>query len=140
MTFGLTRMMGRGLVAAALIVLAAGCGGAAAQASPSPSPTASPVAQSSPSGTPSPEPALWRVDGYIVNQSGKPLKDVCIVIGPNGCQQFSPHTDARGYWFIDVAVGRAAFDFSFELPGYKPAIRHIVPTGPIQYNVVLDNE
>ena len=129
-------MIGRGLVAAA-VILPIACGGAPAASSPSPS--ASTVAANA-SATPSVEPGLWRIEGYVVNQSGKPVKDVCVWVGPNGCKQFSPHTDDRGHWQLDVAVGRATFDFTFEIPGYKTAKWSITPTGPITYNLVLDNE
>ena len=129
-------MIGRGLVAAA-VILPIACGGAPAASSPSPS--ASTVAANA-SATPSVEPGLWRIEGYVVNQSGKPVKDVCVWVGPNGCKQFSPHTDDRGHWQLDVAVGRATFDFTFEIPGYKTQKWSITPTGPITYNLVLDNE
>ena len=129
-------MIGRGLVAAA-VILPIACGGAPAASSPSPS--ASTVAANA-SATPSVEPGLWRIEGYVVNQSGKPVKDVCVWVGPNGCKQFSPHTDARGHWQLDVAVGRATFDFTFEMPGFKTAKWSITPTGPTTYNLVLDNE
>jgi len=130
-------MMGRGLLAAALILSA--CGGAPA-AAPSPSPSASPTTVANASATPTVEPGLWRIEGWVVNQAGKPVKDVCVWVGPNGCRQVSPHTDDRGHWQLDVAVGRATFDFTFEIKGYKTAKWSITPTGPMTYNLVLDNE
>jgi len=129
-------MIGRGLVAAA-VILPIACGGAPAASSPSPSASATAVANAS--ATPTVEPGLWRIEGYVVNQSGKPVKDVCVWVGPNGCKQFSPHTDDRGHWQLDVAVGRATFDFTFEMPGFKTAKWSITPTGPTTYNLVLDN-
>ena len=136
MTFGLSRMMGRGVIAAALILSA--CGGAPAATSPSP--TVSATAQANASSTPTVEAGLWRIEGYVVNQAGKPVKDVCVWVGPNGCRQFSPHTDDRGHWQLDVAVGHATFDFTFEMPGYKTQKWTITPTGPITQFTVLDNE
>jgi hypothetical protein len=135
-TFGLTKMMGRGLLAAALVVPAAACSGLPAAASPSPTIAVA----ASPSATPTAEPGLWRIEGYVVNQAGQPLKDVCVVVGPNGCRQVSPHTDARGHWFLDVAEGRTSFDFHFVIPGYVPQDWHVTPVGPTQYNLVLDRE
>src|SRR5439155_17096676 len=69
--------------------------------------------------TPSPQPGLWRVEGYVVDESGNPLKNVCVVIGPRGCQKYSPHTNEQGHYFLDVAatdVG-TSFNFYFETPG-----------------------
>ena len=90
--------------------------------------------------TPSPQPGLWRIDGYVVDEAGKPLKDVCVT-GPRGCFPYTPHTDERGYWFIDVAQPTngitTTFDFYFEMPGRETVWWHFVPTGPIEFNVVL---
>ena len=133
-------MMGRGVIAAALILsLAAACGGGAT-ASPSPSVSATTAVNASPTPTATVEAGLWRIEGFVVNQSGKPVKDVCVWVGPNGCRQVSPHTDDRGHWQLDVAVGRATFDFTFEIKGYKTAKWSITPTGPMTYNLVLDDE
>ncbi|HYL50587.1 MAG TPA: hypothetical protein VEZ15_01345 [Acidimicrobiia bacterium] len=142
MTFGLTQMMGRGLLAAALVALLAACNSAPAVVSPSPSPTPTiaVVASPSASATPTAEPGLWRIEGYVVNEAGQPMQDVCVVVGPNGCRQFSPHTDAKGHWFLDIAVGQATFDFHFVTPGYVTQDWHVTPVGPTQYNLVMDKE
>jgi hypothetical protein len=89
--------------------------------------------------TPSPQPGLWRVEGYVVDESGNPLKSVCVVVGPHGCQKFSPHTDEQGHYFLDVAatdVG-TSFDFYFETPGRETVWWHFTPTGPTEFNAVL---
>jgi hypothetical protein len=99
---------------------------------PSPPPSATP--------TPSPQPGLWRVEGYVVDESGNPLKNVCVVVGPHGCQKYSPHTDEQGHYFLDVAAGKdvtTAFDFYFEMPGRHTVWWHFTPGGPIEFNVVL---
>ncbi len=98
-------------------------------ATPSPAPEAT--------ATPAPQPGLWRIDGYVVDEDGAPLKAVCVVIGPRGCQPFSPHTDERGYWFIDIAEGTSTFDFYFEMPGFNTVWWHTTPTGPTTHNVML---
>ena len=106
-------------------------------ASASVAPPATP-AQATP--TPTPQPGLWRVEGYVVDEKGNPLKDVCVVIGPRGCQRFSPHTDERGHYYLDVAASKevtTAFDFYFEMPGRETVWWHFVPGGPIEFNVVL---
>lgn len=90
-----------------------------------------------PTATASPQPGLWRVDGYVVDEDGAPLAGVCVVIGPRGCQQWSPHTDDRGYWFIDIAEGHTIFDFYFEMPGKKTVWWHTIPEGPTEFNVKL---
>jgi hypothetical protein len=106
---------------------------ASASVSP-PSPAAAATA------TPSPQPGLWRVQGYVVDESGNPLKSVCVVVGPHGCQKFSPHTDDRGHYFLDVAAAtdvKTSFDFYFEMPGRETVWWHFTPDGPIEFNVVL---
>ena len=104
----------------------------ASVAPPSPPPAATPTA--------SPQPGLWRVQGYVVDEAGSPLKNVCVVVGPHGCQKFSPHTDEQGHYFLDVAASKdvtTAFDFYFEMPGRETVWWHFVPGGPIEFNVVL---
>ena len=99
---------------------------------PTPPPSATPTA--------SPQPGLWRVEGYVVDESGNPLKNVCVVVGPRGCQKYSPHTDDQGHYFLDVAASKdvpTAFDFYFETPGRETVWWHFVPGGPIEFNVVL---
>ena len=90
--------------------------------------------------TPSPQPGLWRVEGYVIDESGNPLKNVCVVVGPHGCQKFSPHTDEQGHYFLDVAAAtdvKTSFDFYFETPGRETVWWHFTPDGPIEFNVVL---
>jgi len=90
--------------------------------------------------TPSPQPGLWRVEGYVIDESGNPLKNVCVVVGPRGCQKFSPHTDEQGHYFLDVAAAtevKTSFDFYFETPGRETVWWHFTPTGPTEFNVVL---
>lgn len=87
--------------------------------------------------TPTPEPAVWRLQGYVVDEDGKPIASACVVIGAKGCQTWSPHTDERGHYFIDIAHGKTVFDFYFEMPGYKTVWWHVQPEGPTEFNVVL---
>lgn len=97
---------------------------------PSPAPRAKP--------TPSPEPGLWRIQGYVVDEDGKPLDAVCVVIGPNGCQPFSLRTDQAGHWFIDVGDGGGTgFNFYFEMPGRQTVWWQVRPQGPMEHNVIL---
>jgi hypothetical protein len=100
-------------------------------ATPTPRPEATP--------TPTPDPALWRIQGYVVDEDGKPLEAVCVVVGPHGCQRYSPHTDENGHYFLDVAHGEVttSFDFYFEMPGYKTVWWNVAPNGPTEFNVVL---
>ncbi|MDQ2915088.1 MAG: hypothetical protein M3T56_17835 [Chloroflexota bacterium] len=89
-----------------------------------------------------PEPGLWRLSGYIVDESGKPIENVCVVIGPVACQQYSPHTDERGHYFVDIAaVGSQTllqdFDFFFEIPGRQTVWLRLTPTGATTFNAVL---
>jgi len=100
-------------------------------ATPTPKPAATP--------TPTPDPAMWRIQGYVVDEAGKPLEAVCVVVGPRGCHPYSPHTDENGHYFLDVAHGdiTTSFDFYFELPGHKTVWWNFAPNGPIEFNVVL---
>ena len=96
---------------------------------PTPAPNASPTA--------SPEPSLWRLDGFVVDDEGAPLVSACVVIGPLGCKDWSPKTDDRGYYFIDVATGHTTFDIYFEMPGHKSVWWRVIPQGPTTFNVIL---
>jgi hypothetical protein len=103
---------------------------ASAEVSLTPKPAATPTA--------SPEPGLWRLQGYVVDEGEQPLAGVCVVVGPHGCQQFSPHTDENGHWFLDIAADKGtAFDFYFEIPGHQTVWWHSLPNGPTEFNVVL---
>jgi hypothetical protein len=95
-----------------------------------------------PRSSPTPEPGLWRLEGYIVDETGKPIENVCVVIGPVSCQQFSPKTDERGHYFIDIAaVGTQTvplnYDFYFEIPGRQTVWLRMTPTGSTTFNAVL---
>jgi hypothetical protein len=98
---------------------------------PSPKPAATP--------TPEPDPAVWRIQGHVVDEAGNPLESVCVVVGPHGCQRFSPHTDENGHYYLDVAHGEitTTFDFYFEMPGHQTVWWQVTPNGPTEFNVVL---
>ena len=98
---------------------------------PSPKPAATPI--------PTPDPATWRLEGTVVDEAGAPLQAVCVVVGPHGCQPYSPHTDENGHYYVDVAHGdiTTKFDFYFEMPGHQTVWWQITPNGPTVFNVVL---
>lgn len=98
---------------------------------PSPKPAATP--------RPTVDPAMWRIEGTVVDEAGNPLEAVCVVIGPHGCQRFSPHTDETGHYFVDVAHGEITtkFDFYFEMPGRQTVWWQVTPNGHTEFNVVL---
>ena len=87
--------------------------------------------------TPKPEAGIWRIEGYVVDDAGAPLGSACVVIGPVGCQTWSPKTDDRGYYFLDVAAARSTFDVYFEMPGHKTVWWRFIPEGPTEFNVIL---
>jgi hypothetical protein len=88
--------------------------------------------------TPTPDPAIWRFEGRVVDDNGTPLKDTCVVIGPHGCRQFSPHTDERGVYYFDVPqIPTVEYDLYFMKPGYVIVWSHIQPSGPTTFNVIL---
>ena len=95
-----------------------------------------------PRSSPTPEPGLWRLEGYIVDESGKPIENVCVVIGPVACAQYSPHTDERGHYFVDIAAAGGqtvplAYDFYFEIPGRQTVWLRMTPTSSTTFNAVL---
>ena len=95
-----------------------------------------------PRSCPTPEPGLWRLEGYIVDEAGKPIENVCVVIGPVPCAQYSPHTDERGHYFVDIAAAGSqtvllAYDFYFEIPGRQTVWLRMTPTGSTTFNAVL---
>ena len=93
--------------------------------------------------TPTPEPGLWRLEGYVMDESGNPLENVCVVIGPVPCQTFTTKTDERGHWFLDIASGpitpltQVNFDFYFEIPGRETVWLRMTPTTGTVFNLVL---
>ena len=95
-----------------------------------------------PRSSPTPEPGLWRLEGYIVDEEKKPIENVCVVIGPVPCGQYTPHTDERGHYFVDIAaVGNQTilqdFDFFFEIPGRQTVWLRMTPMGSTTFNAVL---
>jgi hypothetical protein len=95
-----------------------------------------------PRSSPTPEPGLWRLEGYMVDESGKPIENVCVVIGPVSCAQYSPHTDERGHYFVDIAAAGSqtvllAYDFYFEIPGRQTVWLRMTPTGSTTFNAIL---
>ena len=89
--------------------------------------------------TPSPDPAVWRVEGVVIDDSTKlPLGDVCVVIGPHGCQRGSVRTDRRGVFYIDVPQNPTVFyDLYFMRDGFWTVWMRIRPEGPSVYNLAL---
>ena len=89
--------------------------------------------------TPSPDPAVWRVEGVIVEDATKlPIRDVCVVIGPHGCQRGSVRTDSRGVFYIDVPQNPTVFyDLYFVKDGFWTVWFRIKPEGPSVYNLAL---
>lgn len=110
-----------------------GAGAAAFTSAPSVSPPPPPR-----TATPTPDPAVWRFEGRVVDESGATLTNVCVVIGPRGCQQFSPHTDDRGVYFFDVPQNpTVVYDLYFQKDGFVTVWYRSQPTAPTVFNVIL---
>jgi hypothetical protein len=74
----------------------------------------------------------------VVDADGNGLADVCVVIGPRGCQRFSPHTDGHGVYFFDVPqVPTVQYDLYFMKDGYTMVWYRAQPSEPTIFNVVL---
>jgi hypothetical protein len=98
------------------------------------------IGATEPPATPTPEigpGAAYRMEGVVVDESGAPLSNVCIVIGPNGCRDHSPHTDARGVYFIDFPAAEVDYDLHFIKDGYTEFDQRVKPTRSTVLNVVL---
>lgn len=72
-------------------------------------------------------PGFRRFQGLVVDAQGVPLADVCVVIGPRGCQPVQPHTDAIGSWYVDLPVGamNLNWDIHFVKAGYDSVATRI---------------
>ena len=99
-----------------------------------PAPTRAPATP-----TPTPDPNVWRVEGVILEDDTKlPIREVCVVIGPHGCQRGSVRTDSRGVFYIDVPKNPAViYDLYFVRDGYWTVWMRIKPEGPSVYNLAL---
>ena len=90
-----------------------------------------------PSPTPAPPEGTWRWEGVVVDEKGKPIEDVCIAVGPHGCQPTSVRTDKRGVWFIDFPQAAVDYDLHFSKKGYTQYDVRVTPMSPWTLNVVL---
>ncbi len=79
----------------------------------------------------------FRLEGVVVDELGAPIPDVCIAIGPNGCQEHSPRTDTRGVYFIDFPQAQVSYDLHFTKDGYKEVVKRLQPTQDQVLNLVL---
>lgn len=89
--------------------------------------------------TPSPDPNVWRVEGVILDDATKlPIHQVCVAIGPHGCQRGSIRTDSRGVFFIDVPKNpTVVYDLYVVRDGFWTVWLRIMPEGPSVYNLAL---
>ena len=79
----------------------------------------------------------FRLEGVVVDALGAPLPDVCIAIGPNGCQEHSPRTDLRGVYYVDFPQAQVAYDLHFTKDGYKEVVKRLQPTQNQVLNLIL---
>jgi hypothetical protein len=79
----------------------------------------------------------YRIEGVVVDEVGAPLPNVCIAIGPNGCQEHSPRTDARGVYYVDFPQATVDYDLHFTKDGYKEFQQRLRPTRNQVLNIVL---
>jgi hypothetical protein len=114
------------------------------QASPllavTPDGKAVPIPPTQPPATPTPTRGpgtAYRIEGVVVDDVGIPVSDVCIAIGPNGCQDHSPRTDARGVYFIDFPNADVEYDLHFTKDGYKEILKRLKPTANQVLNLIL---
>jgi len=88
-----------------------GSGLASATPAPTPAPTATPVPEVVPGST--------RIRGRVVDSAtGKGVAGVCLVPGSLDCDAEKPHSDANGYWVIDVTSG-TYWDIRFQIDNYR---------------------
>jgi hypothetical protein len=99
-----------------------------------------PIPATQPPATPTPgfgPGTAYRIEGVVVDELGAPLPDVCIAIGPNGCQDHSPRTDSRGVYFLDFPAAAVDYDLHFTKDGYKEFTQRLRPTQNQVLNLVL---
>ena len=89
--------------------------------------------------TPAPRAEMWRLEGVVIDPQGNPLKDVCVAIGPHGCQATSPRTDANGVYWADLPKADVVYDLHFFRDGFATADRSIHPLGPTRLDVLLQS-
>jgi hypothetical protein len=110
-------------------LIAIGVGG-----NPVPIPPTQPPATATPGLGPG---TAYRIEGVVVDELGAPIPNVCIAIGPNGCQEHSPRTDTRGVYYIDFPAAEVDYDLHFTKDGYKEFTQRIRPTQNQVLNLVL---
>ncbi|TMB63933.1 MAG: hypothetical protein E6J49_00400 [Chloroflexi bacterium] len=112
-----------------------GGGGGTGNRTPSPTPTPAPTA------TPPVPPAGFSRLNVIVydNTTGRPLPDVCVVIGTANCGPTAPHTDASGRWSADVAASSNStlWDLYFIKTGYQRQFRQITLPGGVSRTYII---
>ncbi len=125
-------------------LLIAACAAPTASTSPTATPSGSPTASPKPTRTPIPSLAegMTRFKGTITDaNTGYPLEDVCVIIGPPvDCQENFPQSDEKGLWLADLPVaGGLSWTFNFSKPGYELAIKKATSSAPGEQiiNVVL---
>jgi hypothetical protein len=99
-----------------------------------------PIPPTQPPATPTPSlgpGTAYRIEGVVVDDAGVPVPDVCIAIGPNGCQDHSPRTDARGVYFIDFPAADVEYELHFTKAGYQEVRQRLRPTQNQVLNLVL---
>jgi len=93
-----------------------------------------------PTPTPYPPPTvegLWRIEGHVADEQGKPIEGVCLAIGPVGCQPVSPHSDKDGNFYFDLPIASVDYDLHFTKLGYQQLDVRIHPQAPSTFNYVL---
>ena len=80
---------------------------------------------------------LWRMEGSVVDEAGKPLEGVCLAIGPLGCRATSPKSDAAGKFYFDLPPANVDYDLHFSKTGYQTLDVRIHPSAPSLFNYVL---
>ena len=73
------------------------------------------------------------------NTTGRPLPDVCVVIGTANCGPTAPHTDASGRWSADVAASSNStlWDLYFIKTGYQRQFRQITLPGGVSRTYII---
>lgn len=91
--------------------------------------TSTPVPTATP---PVPPPGFSRLNVIVYDATtGRPLPDVCIIIGTLNCGPSAPHTDQSGRWSADVAASSNStlWDLYFIKQGFNTQFRQITLPG-----------
>jgi hypothetical protein len=82
-----------------------------------------------PTPTPPVSTGYVRFHGRVVDaNTGRGVPGVCLVIGSLDCGPDKPHSDALGYWSVDL-TSQPYWDIKFQISGYRTVTTRVYSLG-----------